>query len=53
MNVITLAFEKEEVELLLAALAKAPLEISIGLWTKIQQQAAPQVKAAETAEVKE
>ena len=43
---IKLELEQNEVEMLISALGKFPLEQVLSLWQKIQIQAAPQLAAA-------
>jgi len=48
MNTITITdLTLEELNLLLVALGKLPLETSFGLWAKVKTQAETQLKAAQ------
>ena len=44
-------FSLDETNLVLQVLAKQPLELTVGLWSKVKQSAEAQVKAAELAAV--
>lgn len=50
MKEITLKLKREEVELILTALSKLPLEVSFKLFTSVQNEAIEQLKETEATD---